>query len=446
MMPRRTCSNLSHCALAAAVAALVLVPAFGQDEAPQPVLEAGTLGEEGTLGEGFVPLFDGKSLDGWELVNGSGPGYTVRDGLLVCQGGTGGNFFTKDAYADFVLRFEFRLEPGGNNGVAIRAPVEGNPAYAGMEIQILDDYADKYATLQPWQYHGSVYGVVAARRGALKKAGEWNAEEIACRGTRIRVTLNATVIVDADLAEVTDEEIVKSHPGIRRSSGRIGFMSHGSLVEFRNLRIKDLGLNVPPKGFDALFNGRDLTGWKGLVANPPARSKMAPADLAGAQAAADEAMRKHWTARDGMLVFDGKGQSLCSAGDYGDFELLVDWKIPPGGDSGIYLRGSPQVQIWDNAVGSGGLYNNQKNPSRPLVKADNPPGQWNRFRILMIGDRVTVHLNGVLVADKVVMENYWERSKPIYPADSIELQNHGGTLYFRNVFIREIPRKPEGGG
>ncbi len=201
--------------------------------------------------------------------------------------------------------------------------------------------------------------------------------------------------------------------------------------------------NVPPDGFVALFNGKDLTGWKGLVASPPARAKMAPAQLAEAQAKADEKMRAHWKVEDGVLVFDGKGDNLCTVKDYGDFELLVDWKILPKGDSGIYLRGTPQVQIWDynfNPVGSGGLYNNKTHPSKPLLCADNPIGQWNTFRIKMIGEKVTVWLNGKLVVDNVVMENYWERDKPIYPTGSIELQNHGNTLYFKNIYVREIPR------
>jgi hypothetical protein len=120
----------------------------------------------------------------------------------------------------------------------------------------------------------------------------------------------------------------------------------------------------------------------------------------------------------------------------------VDWKILPGGDSGVYLRGSPQVQIWQNPVGSGGLYNNQKNPSKPLKVADRPVGEWNTFRIIMIGDKVTVYLNDELVVDNVTMENYWERDKPIYPTGQIELQNHGNNLYFKNIYIREIPRAP----
>jgi len=198
--------------------------------------------------------------------------------------------------------------------------------------------------------------------------------------------------------------------------------------------------NTPPEGFVALFNGKDLTGWKGLVADPPARAKMTPEQLANAQKKADERMRAHWKVVDGVFVFDGKGDSLCTAKDYGDFEMYVDWKILPKGDSGIYLRGSPQVQIWDNPIGSGGLYNNQKNPSKPTEVADNPIGQWNTFYIKMVGDKVTVRLNGRLVVDNVTMENYWERNKPMYPTGQIELQNHGNTLWFKNIYIREIPR------
>ena len=184
--------------------------------------------------------------------------------------------------------------------------------------------------------------------------------------------------------------------------------------------------NTPPPGFVALFNGKDLTGWKGLLKgpldNPARRAKLSPEQLAKAQKEADENMRAHWKVEDGVLVFDGKGRSLCTAKDYGDFEMYVDWKILPGGDSGIYLRGSPQVQIWDytrNPVGSGGLYNNQKNPRNPLKCADKPIGQWNTFRIKMVGEKVRVWLNGELVVDNVTLENYWERtSRSIPPARS----------------------------
>lgn len=204
---------------------------------------------------------------------------------------------------------------------------------------------------------------------------------------------------------------------------------------------KQGALNRPPKGFVALFNGKDLTGWKGLVGNPKTRRAMSRSELAKAQAKVDADMRVHWKVVDGALCFDGKGHSLCTAKDYGDFEMLVDWKIEKGGDSGIYLRGSPQVQIWDtkqNDIGSGGLYNNKKGLSKPLKLADKPVGQWNTFRIIMVGECVTIYLNDVLVVDNVVMENYWERDKPIYPKGQIELQSHGSQLYFRNIFIRKL--------
>ncbi len=207
--------------------------------------------------------------------------------------------------------------------------------------------------------------------------------------------------------------------------------------------------NQPPEGFVALFNGKDLTGWKGLLKgpydNPDKRAALKPDERAKLQQEADENMRAHWKVEDGVLVFDGKGRSLCTAKDYGDFEMLVDWKILKAGDSGIYLRGSPQVQIWDTGrvmsgaqVGSGGLYNNQKNPSKPTKCADKPVGEWNTFRIIMVGDKVTVYLNNELVVDNVVMENYWDRKKPIFPTGQIELQNHGNFLYFRNIYVREI--------
>jgi hypothetical protein len=199
----------------------------------------------------------------------------------------------------------------------------------------------------------------------------------------------------------------------------------------------------PPEGFTALFNGKDLTGWKGLVENPEARAKMTPEQLAAKQKDADDVMRAHWKVEDGVLVFDGKGKALCTAKDYADFEMFVDWKIGPKGDSGIYLRGAPQVQIWDTAQwpeGSGGLYNNKKNPSHPLKVADKPIGEWNTFHIKMVGDKVTVWLNDQLVVDNTTMENYWNYDKPIYPSGQIELQDHGSTLYFRNIYIKELPK------
>ena len=199
------------------------------------------------------------------------------------------------------------------------------------------------------------------------------------------------------------------------------------------------------EGFVPLFNGKDLAGWKGLVENPIARARMSAQDLTARQAEADARARTTWSVRGGTIVFNGKGDNLCTVKDYGDFEMLVDWRITKDGDSGIYLRGTPQVQIWDPArtdvgaeVGSGGLYNNQKNPSKPLVRADNPVGEWNTFRITMIGDKVTVFLNGAKVVDNVTMENYWDRAQPIFARGPIELQAHGTDLGFRDLYVREI--------
>ena len=203
-------------------------------------------------------------------------------------------------------------------------------------------------------------------------------------------------------------------------------------------------------GYVPIFNGKDLDGWQGLVKNPIERAKMSEEELAKAQKKADAKVPENWSVKNGTIVFDGKGNNLCTKKQYRDFDMLVDWKINKDGDSGIYLRGSPQVQIWDTArvdvgaqVGSGGLYNNEKNPSKPLVLADNAIGDWNTFRIRMVDERVTIYLNGQLVVDNVVLENFWDRSIPIFREGPIELQAHGNELAFRNLYVREInPDKP----
>jgi hypothetical protein len=192
---------------------------------------------------GFHPIFDGKTLTGWTLVDKDKPGngYIVENGAIVCPTTGGGNLLTERDYANFVFRFEFKMEPGGNNGIGIRAPLAGDIAYSGMEIQVLDHDHEKYkGKLKPTQYHGSIYDVVGAKTGALKPAGEWNKEEIMADGRHIKVTLNGKVIVDANLNDVKDEAVIKKHPGLARTTGRIGFLGHGSRVEFRNLQVKEL--------------------------------------------------------------------------------------------------------------------------------------------------------------------------------------------------------------
>jgi hypothetical protein len=205
---------------------------------------------------------------------------------------------------------------------------------------------------------------------------------------------------------------------------------------------------TPGEGFKPIFNGRDLTGWQGLVENPVARLKMKKVELERKQAEANVIFPANWSVKDGCIWFNGSGDNLCTVKEYSDFEMFVDWKISKDGDSGIYLRGSPQVQIWDNArvdvgaeVGSGGLYNNEINPSKPLKVADNAVGEWNTFRILMMGEKVSVWLNGELVVDNVTLENYWDRKIPIFPRGAIELQAHGTDLAFRDIYVREINDK-----
>ena len=162
--------------------------------------------------------------------------------VIKPENGSGGNLYTAGEYSDFVFRFEFLLTPAANNGLGIRTPLEGDAAYVGMELQILDNTAEVYANLQPYQYHGSVYGVIPAKKGYLKPVGEWNYEEVYVQGTRIKITLNGTVIVDGDIAEARDKGTMdhNQHPGLKNTTGHIGFLGHGSVVKFRNIRIKDL--------------------------------------------------------------------------------------------------------------------------------------------------------------------------------------------------------------
>lgn len=198
-------------------------------------------------------------------------------------------------------------------------------------------------------------------------------------------------------------------------------------------------------GFVPIFNGRDLSGWQGLAADPAEKKKLSAEALQKLQAEADAKVPENWGVKENCIVFNGRGANLCTIREYGSFELIVDWRITKKGDSGIYLRGTPQVQIWDTSrveagaqVGSGGLYNNQDHESDPLVVADNPVGDWNTFHITMTGERVSVTLNGQLVVDDVIMENYWDRSMPVFPTGPIELQAHGTDLAFRDLYIKEL--------
>ncbi|MEO6633506.1 MAG: DUF1080 domain-containing protein, partial [Mucilaginibacter sp.] len=221
----------------------------------------------------------------------------------------------------------------------------------------------------------------------------------------------------------------------------------GGDSDYEKVAIRKFIAEMPADaGLVPLFNNKDLAGWKGLVGNPVERGKMDAQTLAKEQQRADDIMRKGWYVKDSVLNFSGEGENICTTKQYRNFEMYVDWKIEKDGDAGIYLRGSPQVQIWDTSrvsvgaqVGSGGLYNNQAHQSKPLKLADNAINDWNNFHIIMKGEKVTVYLNGVLVVDNVVLDNYWDRKQPIFPKEQIELQAHGTHVYYRDIYIRELP-------
>ncbi len=211
--------------------------------------------------------------------------------------------------------------------------------------------------------------------------------------------------------------------------------------------------NVPPKGFEALFNGKDLSGWHGMGHFDP-RKLAAMSDEERARKREEDmaSVREHWRVEDGDIVNDGQGVYLTTDREFGDYEFWIDYKTVPKADSGIYLKATPQVQIWDFTEeggkwnlgadkGSGGLWNNSAGaPGKdPLVLADKPFGEWNRFRIIQVGARTTVYLNDKLVVDHALLENFWDRSSPLFPRGVIQLQTHGGEIRWRNVFVREIP-------
>jgi len=343
-----------------------------------------------------TPLFNGKDLTGW-----TGTGYVVKDGAIICTP-KGKNLVTEKQYTNYILDLEFKLPPGGNNGIGIHYPGKGNPAYAGMEVQVLDNSHPKYKNLKPYQFHGGLYTLKAAKKGHLKPVGEWNHEIITVNGNHVTVELNGTIINEGNLDLLSKQH--PKHQGVKRRSGYICFCGHGDPVAFRNIRITDLSRNFTP-----LYNGKDLTGWK----NDPGHSG-------------------HWQAMGNILHYDGqstaKDKNLWTEKSYSDFTLICDWrwagpahgkrkrplldpatgetqKSPDGKpivklvdelDSGIYLRGNSrsQVNIWNWPCGSGEVYGyrtNKKLPQSiraaltPKVKADKPIGQWNRFIITLKG-------------------------------------------------------------
>lgn len=449
-----------------------------------------------TIDEGFVTIFNGKDLTGW--YGSTSYGVDPKEpGVLQCfpGQGSGGNLLTEKEYENFVLRFEFMMPENGNNGLGIRTPSpEVDAAYYGMcELQLLDDggslYYDsevKKDKLEPYQYTGSVYGVVPAKRdnvgkqidwkvgnfaaggSYLRKPGIWNFEEVKVIGSEIEVYLNGYLVTKADVSRFRgdgDTPDGRKHPGLHNRKGHIGWLGHGHNVKWKNIRIKELPSSAKmgdvspcqamtaPAGFKTYFSGlpsQIVENWKGVTTvgnfdNPKVRQAATPEKRAEMQKIADKGVLEHWFVRNGNLYFDGfkGGYSLATRKDYKDFELWADWRILSiTGDSGLYLRGSPQVQIWDAHnqwhIGSGGLYNNKRGAHDALLIADKQVGDWNRFHVKMVGKNVTVWLNGKLVVDNVELENYWDRQMDIFPVEQIELQCHGDPIEWRNIFIKEL--------
>lgn len=409
---------------------------------------AGLCGQLALAEEGFVDLFNGTDLTGW-----TGEGYAVKDGVIVCTP-KGKNLMTKKEYSNYVLDFEFKLPAGGNNGLGVHYPGKGDPAYVGLELQILDDTHPDYAKLKESQFHGGLYKLQAAKHGHLKPVGEWNKQRVIVNANQVTIELNGVVINDANLDALAKK--FPKHEGVKRRSGFIAFCGHGDPVAFRNIKIKDVKLpKVDLTGFTALYDGKSLSGW----------SK-------------DPGHVDHWQPRGDVLYYDSKStakdKNLWTEKSYKNFTMVFDWRWaetsakrlnrlvldPATGeakkdakgkpmtknvielDSGIYLRGNnrSQVNLWNWPCGSGEVYgyrNNRKFSQEiraaltPKVPADNPIGAWNRMAITLNGDRLTVVLNG-----KTVIEN---AQLPGVPAEGpIALQHHGSALEFSNLFIKEL--------
>jgi uncharacterized protein (DUF427 family) len=390
-----------------------------------------------------VPLFNGKDLTGWK-----GEGYEVKDGAIVATAQSR-NLVTESIFANYYLDFEFRLDAGANSGIGIHYPGEGDAAYVGMEIQVLDDGAEQYAKLEPGQYHGSIYKLVAAKRGHLKPVGEWNVQRITVTGPLVKVELNGTVIAEGNLDALSQAN--PQHQGVKRRAGHIALCGHGAGVAFRNMTIGELPPQaniegVKAAGFTNLFDGTTLKGWK-----------------------VDKGSEDHWRALNAIIKYDGRSEAavkdLWSEKSYKDFTLVFDWRwsapgpvmkrpiIGPDGketgemvdvqelDSGIYLRGSSksQVNLWNWPCGSGEVYGYRTDGGQspevragvtPTANADRPVGEWNRMMIQLRGEVLTVTLNG-----KDVIEN---ATLPGIPAEGpIGLQHHGAAIDFANIWIKE---------
>jgi len=409
-------------------------------------------------------LFNGKDLTGWVNVNCAPETWTVADGMIVCSGVPTGVLRTERMYENYVLELEYKhLKEGGNAGLFLHSgpiPAPGQPFTKGIEVQILDGrntenytshgdvFAIHGATMRPDPPHPAGWMRSLPTQRRAKPAGQWNHYRVESRDGAISLAVNGEVVTRA----------FEANP----RKGYICLESEGGLVHYRNIRITELPSSSPPaemvaaadEGFKSLYNGLDLRGWK-----------------------AEPGHEGHWTAKDWVLDYDGRSEApdkhLWTQKEYGNFTLIVDWRQPRGpvdaevpvigpdgrqvvgpdgtpktatvkdaGDSGIYIRGrdKSQINIWNWPCGSGEIWGYRTDESMPaevrkaatpLLKADNPPGQWNRFEITAVGDVVTVVLNGKTVID--------EARLPGMPARGpIALQHHGDPIQFANIFIKTL--------
>jgi len=415
-------------------------------------------GETDSSDEGFVPLFNGENLDGWANVNCAPTTWSVRDGMIVCTGKPTGVLRTTRQYENFILELEWRhLVKGGNAGLFVHShPITacGVPFTKSIEIQIMDgNHGDVFAihgaALKPDRPHprGWMRALPTEKR-AHPAGGEWNHYRVESRDGQILLAVNGAVVTKAS----------ECNP----QKGYICLESEGSEVNFRNIRIKELPSSNPApevvaeedQGFYSLYNGVDLTGWR-----------------------QDPGHQGHWVVQDWILNYDGKSEAkdknLWTEKEYTDFILIVDWRfprkpkptevpvilpdgnyemnpdgkqkivtVPDAGDSGIYLRGNSksQINIWCWPIGSGEVYGYRTDQSMPpevrkgvtpMVKADRPLGEWNRFEITMKGDRVSVKLNEKTVLEEAQLPGVPERGP-------IALQHHGDPIQFANIYIKEL--------
>ena len=383
----------------------------------------------------FRSLFNGKDLTGWK-----GEGYAVEEGAIVCTP-EGKNLFTEATFANYILTFEFKLPPGGNNGLGIHYPGEGNGAYSGMELQVLDNTADKYKDLKDYQFHGSLYTLQAAKREGLKPVGEWNQQTVTIEGPMVTVVLNGTEILKANLDEL--EKSNPKHEGVKRRSGHIAFLGHGDKVAFRKIRVVELPPSASGNEGTAIFNGSSLAGWK------------------------HEEGIANWTVHNGIIKHDGqKGPTvhLWTEKPYKNFTMVFDWRwsgrgpqmkrplVQPDGsqkgeemieefDSGVLLRGNvkSQVNLWNWNCGSGEVYGYRTDKGTPQelkaalvpsVKADKPIGEWNHMEVTLQGELLSVTLNGKQVIKEAKLPGIPE-------SGPIGFQHHGSPIDFANVVIKE---------